>query len=81
TYGALAMPAYVLSVTFVMTDWVMSLDSHWYSTMFGPWTLIGAALASLAFCVVLVTVNAEKAPYTEVISRNLTKDLGNMLFV
>lgn len=39
-------PAIVLIYAFVMTivsyDWAMSLEPHWFSTMFGPWFFMGA---------------------------------------
>ncbi len=81
SFGAAMLPIFVLSVTFAMTDWGMSLDSHWFSTMYGPLTLIGAALGALALTVLIVTTNYDRAPYNTVIAPGLTKDLGNMLFV
>ena len=39
-------PAMALIYAFVMTivayDWAMSLEPHWFSTMFGPWYFMGA---------------------------------------
>ena len=35
TLSAPALLFLVLSITFASTDWVMSLDPHWYSTIFG----------------------------------------------
>jgi hypothetical protein len=39
-------PGMVLVYAFVMTivayDWAMSLEPHWFSTMFGPWYFMGA---------------------------------------
>lgn len=39
-------PALVLLFAFFMTvfayDWAMSLEPHWFSTMFGPWYFMGA---------------------------------------
>ncbi len=81
SFGAAMLPIYVLSVTFAMTDWGMSLDAKWYSTMYGPWTMIGAVLGALAFCVLIVTTNNERDPYSSIVGPNLTKDLGNMMFL
>ena len=80
TYGALSLPVFVLMVTFAMTDWVMSLNPHWYSTMYGPWSLISAVLGALAFCVVILCSNYDRAPFNSIIGPGLLKDLGNMLF-
>ncbi len=79
--GALALPFFVLSLTFAVTDWGMSLTPTWYSTMYGAWTMIGCVLAALAFCTYVVCTLGHRAPYNEVMSPKLTKDLGNMLFV
>ena len=79
--GALSLPFYVLALTFAMTDWGMSLNPTWYSTMYGPWTMISSVLGALALCVFIVCQNSDKAPYTSIVSPNFTKDLGNMLFV
>ena len=35
---------YVLSVNFAFTDWVMALEPHWYSTIFGLWFIVGQGL-------------------------------------
>jgi len=45
-------PALVLLYAFVMTivayDWAMSLEPHWFSTMFGPWYFMGAFWGGVA---------------------------------
>ena len=45
-------PAMVLLYAFVMTivayDWAMSLEPHWFSTMFGPWYFMGAFWGGVA---------------------------------
>ncbi len=41
------------SVTFMAVDWVLSLDPHWFSTMFGLLFMAGQGLSSMAF---LITV-------------------------
>lgn len=39
---------FALTITFAGVDWVMSLDPHWYSTMFGVYVFAGALVASHA---------------------------------
>ena len=45
-------PAIVLVFAVVMTifsyDWAMSLESHWFSTMFGPWFFMGGFWGGIA---------------------------------
>lgn len=38
---------YILTITFMSIDWIMSLDPHWYSTIFGVLTLGGGPLQTL----------------------------------
>lgn len=39
---------YALVMTIVAYDWIMSLEPHWYSTMFGPWFFMGAFWGGIA---------------------------------
>lgn len=66
----------VLTVTFASIDWVMSLDAHWFSTIFGFLFLAGNMLASLAFAVCVVALPRDGAP--AVPARKL-HDLGNLM--
>lgn len=80
--GAIGLVIFMLSVTFAITDWLMSVDPHWSSTIFGVWTAINGALAALAVGTIIVTTGALKGvePYANVWTPNLGKDLGNMMF-
>ena len=44
------------SVTFMAVDWVLSLDPHWFSTMFGLLFIAGQSLSSMAFLVTLMVL-------------------------
>jgi len=78
----------VLLATFAITDWVMSLDPHWYSTIYGFYFLICSGLSGLAFvtllaCILRITGVKPYAdagtPGSGLINRQLTRDLGNLL--
>lgn len=69
----------ILSVTFAYTDWVMSIDPHWYSTMYGLWFVVGMALGGMSLATLIVCVNAKKAPYNQIVHPGLTRDFGNLL--
>lgn len=71
---------FVITLTLAATDWFMSIDAHWFSTMFGPWYMIGGALFAMSFGTAIVCANAKKSPYNEVVSPSLTRDLGNLMF-
>lgn len=72
--------AFVLTVTFAATDWVMSLEPHWFSSIYGLTFVVGQALAAMAICIIWL-VNISDAPALGKIqaSRYLS-DLGTLLF-
>ncbi|CAN5500590.1 membrane protein [soil metagenome] len=80
SWGAISLVYFVVSVTFAMTDWVMSMEAHWSSTMYALWTLMGGVGGALALGILLLCQNANKAPFKSVVFPGLTRDLGNMLF-
>ena len=81
TMGAGFIVLFILTITFACTDWAMSLQPHWYSTMFPLWQLIAACLGAAGFTVALLCLNARKAPYDTVVAPAVTKDWGNILFM
>lgn len=51
--SAPGMVAFALTITFASFDWLMSLDAHWFSTIFGVYVFTGAFLAILTFMIVV----------------------------
>ena len=70
---------YGLLGTFAVVDWVMSLETHWYSTMFAVIVIIGQILVAYAFSVVLLSVFRKQPPLSAVISKAQYHQLGNLL--
>jgi len=72
---------FVLSVTFASTDWVMSLDPHWHSTVYGVWFVTGQGLAAVALMALIATSSAlrNREPYVQVVTPRVTRDLGNLM--
>lgn len=60
-------------------DWVMSIDTHWFSTMFG-WYVFASwwvtCLASIALIVILLKENG----YLQAVNENHIHDLGKFVF-
>lgn len=77
--AAPGLVVFVVSVTFAITDWVMSLDPHWFSTIYGVWYVVTGVLGAIAFGAIIVCRNANSEPYREIISPQLTRDLGNLM--
>lgn len=68
-----------LTASFAMIDWVMSLESRWYSTIFGAMVVTGQALATLAFATLLASIFAPRSPLATLASPAQFNDLGNLL--
>jgi len=58
----IGLPLFALCLTFGAFDWVMSLNWHWFSTMWGPYIFAGTAGSSMAL-IVLVTAALQRAGY------------------
>ena len=71
---------YALTVTFAGIDWIMSLNPHWYSTLFGFLMMGGQGLAALAFTIVVCTILIKREPLNSLFTPNHFHDLGKLMF-
>jgi hypothetical protein len=72
--------AQALVITFAGVDWGMSLDPHWYSTIWGILFMVGQALSAWCVGIMLVSRLYTHAPLNRVTSSTLFHDLGKFLF-
>ncbi len=70
---------YALTITFAGVDWIMSLDPHWYSTIFGLLLFAGHGLAAFAFVIAVLAVISAVEPVASVVSARQFHDLGKLL--
>jgi hypothetical protein len=70
---------YGLTVTFASVDWVMSLEPHWFSTIYGILFMTGEALATLAFVILALLVLVRRKPMADVLKATHFHDLGNLM--
>src|ERR1051325_2239414 len=79
----LSGPSLVLlggNMTFASIDWVMSLDPHWASTIFGILFMGGQALSAMAFIIIMIVFLSNYRPMNEVIAGRHLNDLGKLMF-
>lgn len=74
-----ALALYGVTVTFGSFDWLMSLDPHWFSTVFGILIAAGQALTALALVIVVVNYLNLAVPRGSWLTRSDLGDLGNFL--
>ena len=71
--------ASVLAISFMSVDWVMSLDPHFYSTIFGILTLGGAGLSTLAFTILVLFGLSGSKPMSQVVNTERFHDFGKLM--
>jgi hypothetical protein len=70
---------YVLTVTFASFDWVMSLDPHWFSTIYGVLFVGGQGLTALAFMIIALAWLSRREPLNTIVVPGHFHDLGNLM--
>ncbi len=71
---------YVITMTFASVDWIMSLDPHWYSTIFGFILVAGQGLAGLALVIAVLAALSDVEPLATYLNPRLHfLDLGKLL--
>ena len=79
TLSGIGIVIYGLLGTFATVDWIMSLEKHWYSTMYAVIVIIGQILVAYSFSVVLLTLFRRQEPLVEVVTKSQYHQLGNLL--
>jgi len=74
--GLLAM---ALTVTFMSVDWAMSVDPHWFSTIFGFLFAASDLLAAMAFTIIIVKSIEHVEPTKKLLNTQFWHDYGNWL--
>ncbi len=77
--SAFLLIAFALALTFALIDWAMSLEPHWWSTIYPAMVTMGMALSTFAFAIVVSALLAHRAPLSHVLSKRLFNDLGSLL--
>jgi len=73
------MVLFVLTVTIVSVDWVMSLEPEWMSTMFGLLFVGAWGVTGLAFAIGSLAVLSKFEPLNHIVARMHFHDLGKLL--
>lgn len=73
------MILWCLTITFAAVDWGMSLEPHWYSSMYGVLYMGGFAVSALALAILTVSKLSAHRPWNELLTPDRLNDLGNLL--
>src|SRR3990172_7789628 len=69
-----------LSHTFAAFDWIMSLEPHWYSAIFGVYVFAGSLVSGVAVLALLAVLLERTGPLRDVFGAEHRHDLGKLLF-
>ena len=68
-----------LTMSFASVDWVMSIEPHWYSTIYGILIMGGQILNAMAFVIAVAVLLVDRGPLGKVIGAEQFHDLGKLL--
>lgn len=80
TLAGPGLALYGLSMTFAAFDWAMSLEPHWFSTMYGVIFIVGQVLSTLAFSIVAAAWLQRRPPFSRFLVAGHFHDLANLMF-
>jgi hypothetical protein len=69
-----------LTLTFASFDWLMSLDAHWFSTIFGVYFFSGSAVGFVAALILGAQLLQKRGLLVQSITVEHYHDLGKLLF-
>src|SRR6056297_355491 len=70
---------YLITESMMSWDWIMSVDPHWFSTLFG-WYVFASMFVSGITVIAMVTVYLKSKGYLEQVNDSHIHDLANFIF-
>ena len=78
-WSAIFLIIWAVTSSTMAWDWVMSLDPHWYSTLFGWYNFVSLWIACLC-TIVLILIYLKRNGYLAELNENHLHDLGKYIF-
>ena len=79
-FSAAFIPIFAISITFTAIDFMMSLEPHWFSTIFGVYYFAGTVVGALAAVTIAVVLLKEKGYFSPWMTDDHLFSLGALLF-
>ena len=70
---------FAVSSSMMAWDWIMSIDTHWFSTLFGWYTFAGMFVSALT-TITLVTLYLKSKGYLQEVNVSHIHDMGKFMF-
>ena len=78
--SAIGVIAFFFTMTFASVDYLMTLEPHWFSTIYGFMTVIGQGLSALCMMTATMVLLAKFEPFRHVLTNKHLHDLGKLMF-
>lgn len=78
--SAVFMPVFAFTISLAAIDWIMSLEAHWFSTIFGVYYFSGTVLAALASATIIIVLLKENNYLPAGLVSDHYYSLGALLF-
>jgi hypothetical protein len=79
-FSAAYIVIFSATITFISIDWMMSIEPHWYSTIFGVYYFSGTVLCALAALTYAVVILREKGYLIPGLKDDHYYSLGTLMF-
>ena len=70
---------YIVTESIMSWDWIMSIDPHWFSTLFG-WYVFASMFVTGVTVIALITIYLKNQGYLEFVNDSHIHDLGKFMF-
>ncbi len=78
-FSAIFIVVFAVTSSTSAWDWVLSIDTHWFSTMFG-WYVFASWFVSGLAAITLIVILLKEAGYLSIVNANHLHDLGKFVF-
>ena len=77
--SGLGLLLFAITASFASVDWIMSIEPHWFSTIYGLQFIVGLILTALAFTVPILLLLSDYEPLKDRIRPSHLHDFGNLI--
>jgi hypothetical protein len=74
------IPVFAITISVTAVDWLMSLEPHWFSTIFGVYFFSGSVLSALAALTLIVILLKDRGYLSDRLANDHYYSLGTLLF-
>lgn len=78
-FFAVSILVFALTISCAAFDWIMSVEPHWFSTIFGVYIFAGTFVSGMAF-ITLTVITLKEQGYLKNVNENHLHDLGKWMF-